>query len=499
MSMAAIHDSKRGANQEESEALGATARKSVSPESHGAWEPSSDRPDPVEILEEQGKSRVPELVPLRYGRMLVSPFTFYRGAAAIMAADLGAVPNTGIQAQLCGDAHLSNFGAFASPERRLMFDINDLDETLPGPWEWDVKRLLASLAVAGRSNGLTVAERESMLLAAAGAYRTAMAEFATMGTLEVWYASLSVDELMAEVHDRVAARQERAKAKGKGKKAKAKGDGKATDANAARLAVAEKNMAKARTKDHEGTFKKLTRVVDGQVRIISDPPVIVPIDELMPDPSLAGRFKEIIDEFMTEYAETLAPDRRHLFNQYRFVDFARKVVGVGSVGTRAWIMLMQGVNGKPLFLQLKEAQASVLEPYVGQDKHPHNGERVVSGQRMMQAHGDIFLGWHRTSGVDGVERDYYVRQLKDWKGSALVDDMGPVALTIYAEVCARTLARAHARSGDRIAIAAYLGDDDTFDTAIAQFSETYADQNERDYKTLLGAVESGRIEAQTGV
>ena len=286
--------------REESEALGKKARKRAPLDSPGGWEPSADRPDPVEVLQEQAKSRVPDLVPLRYGRMLVSPFTFYRGAAAIMAADLGAEPDTGLRAQLCGDAHLSNFGAFASPERRLMFDINDLDETLPGPWEWDVKRLLASLAVAGRSNGLTPAERETMLLAGMGAYRAAMGEFAGMGTLEVWYASLSVDEMMAEVRERVAARQERAKAK-KGKDKGKKGKDK-SDANAARLAVAEKNMAKARTKDHEGTFRKLTRVVDGEVRIISDPPVIVPVDELISDPGQAARFMEIMGEFMVEYA-----------------------------------------------------------------------------------------------------------------------------------------------------------------------------------------------------
>ncbi len=484
-------------SREASEALGKAARKQVSPASHGEWEPSADRPDPVEVLQQQAQSRVPELVPLRYGRMLVSPFTFYRGAAAIMAADLGAEPDTGLHAQLCGDAHLSNFGGFASPERRLMFDVNDLDETLPGPWEWDVKRLLASLAVAGRANGLTPAERERVLLAASEAYRRAMSGFAAMGTLEVWYSSLSVDDLMAEVRDRVAQRQSKLKEK---QKAKVKGKGKgAGETDKQRLAIAEKNTAKMRTKDHEATFRKLTRVVDGKVRIISDPPVIVPIDELLVEQAHVERFKEMIDEFMVGYAETLPIDRRHLFEQYRFVDFARKVVGVGSVGTRAWILLMMGVNNHPLFLQLKEAEASVLEPYAGESEYSHHGERVVAGQRMMQAYGDIFLGWHRVRAFDGVERDFYVRQLKDWKGSALVDDMGPNALEIYAEVCARTLARAHARSGDRIAIASYLGDDETFDHAMAKYSESYADQNERDYQTLLDAVESGKLEAQTGI
>jgi uncharacterized protein (DUF2252 family) len=479
-----------------SETLGREARGRASLDSHGSWQPAADRPDPVEVLEAQGKSRVAELVPLRYGRMLASPFTFYRGAAAIMGADLGAAPDTGLTAQLCGDAHLANFGALASPERRLMFDINDLDETLPGPWEWDVKRLLASIAVAGRSNGLSAAERKKALLVAAASYRTAMAAMADMGTLEVWYSSLSIDQVMSDVRERVARDTGMKKAKPKGK---GKGKGKKAGKEAARLAVAEKNAAKARTKDHEATFRKLTRVVDGRLRIVSEPPLIVPVDELMTELGQAEDIKQLVAQFMVDYAATLSADRHHLFQQYRFVDLARKVVGVGSVGTRAWIALFLGVNRKPLFLQVKEAQASVLEPYAGKSEYSQHGERVVMGQRLMQAYGDIFLGWHRTNGIDGIKRDYYVRQLKDWKGSALVDDMDVVALTIYAEICARTLARAHARSGDRIAIATYLGEDDTFDKAMAEYSEAYADQNERDYKTLLKAVKAGRIDAVTGV
>jgi uncharacterized protein (DUF2252 family) len=465
---------------------GREARDRVPRSSHGEWEPSADRPDPIAILEQQAESRVPELVPIRYGRMLVSPFTFYRGAAAIMAADLTGTPDSGLRVQLCGDAHLSNFGAFASPERRLMFDINDFDETLPGPWEWDVKRLVASLEVGARSNGFSKQERETLLLAATRSYREAMTGFAASSTLAVWYSALTIDEALAEFRALVDRRKS-------AKASKAR-----TKEQQVTLARAEKNVAKAKTRDHLDSLRKLTHVVDGRLRIVSEPPVVVPADELFPTLE-AGQFAEIVSQFLETYGATLMTDRRHLLREYRFADLARKVVGVGSVGTRAWIALMLGVDEEPLFLQIKEAQASVLEPYLGASEYAQHGERVVAGQRVMQASGDIFLGWNQMRGPDGVEREFYVRQLKDWKGSALVDEMGPHAMTFYGALCAKTLARAHARSGERVAIAAYLGAGDAFDRAIARFAEAYADQNERDYKALVDAVGEGRVEVEEGV
>jgi uncharacterized protein (DUF2252 family) len=483
---APLRPEDKAPTREERAAKGREARERVPRRSHGDWEPSADRPDPIAILEQQAESRVPELVPIRHGRMMVSPFTFYRGAAAIMAADLAGTPDSGLRVQLCGDAHLSNFGAFASPERRLMFDINDFDETLPGPWEWDVKRLVASLAVGARSNGFSEQERETLLLAATRSYREAMTDLAATGTLAVWYSALTVDEALAEFRGHI----DRRKAE---KTSKAR-----TKEQQVTLARAEKNIAKARTRDHLDSFRKLTHVVDGRLRIVSEPPVVVPVDELFPTLE-AAQFAEIISNFLEIYGATLITDRRHLLREFRVVDLARKVVGVGSVGTRAWIALMLGVDEEPLFLQIKEAQASVLEPYLGASEHAQHGERVVAGQRVMQASGDIFLGWHHLQAPDGVEREFYVRQLKDWKGSALVDEMGPHAMTFYGSLCAKTLARAHARSGERVAIAAYLGGGDSFDRAIARFAEAYADQNERDYKALVDAVGEGRIEAQEGV
>jgi uncharacterized protein (DUF2252 family) len=426
----------------------------------------------VSLLEEQAGTRVPELVPIRYGRMLVSPFAFYRGAAAIMASDLAGTPQSGIRAQLCGDAHLSNFGGFASPERRLMFDINDFDETLPGPWEWDVTRLAASLAVAGRSNGFSEGERSAVILRAAGAYRERMRTFAQMRNLDVWYSSVDVEKALDEYRDRVDARL---------------------------AARADKAIAKGRTRDSMQAFEKLTHVVDGEVRIVSDPPLLVPVEELFP--AAASRaFGDTVAQFFDYYGGTLVSDRRHLLHEFRFVHLARKVVGVGSVGTRAWIALFLGRDdGDPLFLQIKEAQASVLEPYVGKGEHGHHGERVIHGQRLMQAASDIFLGWHRTEGIDGIERDFYVRQLRDWKTSAEIEAMVPQGMAIYAGWCGGTLARAHARSGDRIAIASYLGSGDAFDRAMVAFAEAYADQNERDYAALAEAVKAGRIEAEAGL
>ena len=409
---------------------------------------------------------------MRYGRMLVSPFTFYRGAALIMAADLASTPTSGLRAQVCGDAHLSNFGVFGSPERRLMFDLNDFDETLPGPWEWDLKRLAASLDIAGRNNGFTDAERRTVVLAGARQYRTSMAEFASMPNLQVWYSRLDIEAELQMVRSRL--------------------DRKRTKA-------LEKDLAKARARDNVQAFTKLTDEENGEPRILSDPPLIVPIEELLPEGVSRAEVTEILLQMVRRYRGTLETDRRHLLEQFRFVHLARKVVGVGSVGTRAWIALFLGRdNNDPLFLQIKEAQESVLERFTGKSTYPNHGQRVVAGQRLMQATSDIFLGWERIqSGLDGEPRDFYVRQLRD-EGSADIEAMIPEGMTIYARMCASTLARAHARSGDRIAIASYIGKSDVFDAAIADFSAAYADQNERDYERFRGAVKNS-IKAETGL
>jgi len=454
----------------EREAHGRAARSEVRRKAQGAFEPAPDRPDPVDVLERQAASRVSELVPIRYGRMLVSPFTFYRGAAAVMAADLAASPNSGLRAQLCGDAHLSNFGGFASPDRELVFDINDFDETLPGPWEWDVKRLAASLAVGGRDRGFNEAERGEVVLRTVAEYRTAMRQFAEMSNLEVWYSRLDA----AAIRSRWVADKRDAK----------------------RL---KKVAQKAAAKDSMRALSKLTHRVDGELRIVNDPPLIVPFDELVPGAEAERMDKELRSLFRS-YGKTLQGGARELFESYRYVDVARKVVGVGSVGTRARIVLLLGRDEEdPLFLQAKEAEASVLEPYAGKSRFANHGQRVVEGQWLMQAASDIFLGWVRATGIDGKQRDLYVRQLWDWKTSADVDVMGPVQMAGYGEMCGWTLARAHARSGDRVAIAAYLGSGDVFDTAMAGFAEAYADQNERDYAALASAVKSGRIAAETGI
>ena len=457
---------------EERVARGKAARREVPRSSHAGFAPGAHRSDPVALLEHQAVTRVPELVPIRYGRMLVSPFTFYRGAALIMAADLAGTPRSGLITQVCGDAHLMNFGAFASPERRLVFGINDFDETCPGPWEWDLKRLAASFAIAGRENGFSTKERARVLLALLGDYRAGMHQFAAMTNLAVWYSHMDVEAAMQELR---------------------------TGVSAAVRKRAEANVAKARTRDSLHAFDKLTRVVDGQRRIISDPPLVQPIEELF-----EGLERDQIHDFVRgvvrSYRRTLQSDRRHLLEDFRLVDVARKVVGVGSVGTRAWIVLLLGRDDTdPLFLQAKEAQASVLEEFVGRSDRRSHGERVVHGQHLMQPSSDIFLGWDHATGVDGVERDFYVRQLRDWKGAALVDTMTPATMAIYARMCASALVRAHARSGDRIAIASYLGSSDTFDRALVEFSEAYADQNERDYDALVQAEKDGRITAQHGI
>ena len=476
---------------DERKAKGQKARRRTPSASHSGWRPAADRPDPVALLEEQNRTREPDLVPVRHGRMMVSPFTFYRGAAKIMAADLKDTPVAGLNAQLCGDAHLSNFGVFASPERRLMFDLNDFDETLPGPFEYDVKRMAASFTIAARNNGFSAAEARAATAASVTAYREAMASFAAMPTMDLWYAHMDEDQLMTAVHGAAAAVTK--KAKGKGKKAK-------KEAKAAKKAAktAEKSREKAHTRDSLQALSKLGELVDGSYRIVSQPPIVVPARDLAATYGLTpDEVMPVIRDQFRAYRATLQDDRRQLLERFEIVDAARKVVGVGSVGTRAFIVLLQGRDAHdPLFLQIKEATASVLEPYVGKSRYKQHGERVVQGQRMMQAASDIYLGW--TKGMD-VRRHFYWRQLRDMKGSALVESMTPLGLTVYARICGWTLARAHARSGDPVAIATCLGGSDAFDKAITGFSERYADQNELDYQQFVAAVRSGRLEAVEGV
>jgi len=469
-------DSKRAGTLEQLShadrvALGKDARRVTRRESHAEFQPGESR-DPVGLLLEQSKSRVQELVPIRYGRMLVSAFTFYRGAALPMAADLATTPTSGLQVQLCGDAHLSNFGAYASPERELVFDVNDFDETLPGPFEWDVKRLAASLAVAGRDNGFRAKHRRKIVLAAVKSYRKAMRRFAEQTFLEVWYTHLDIEDAMGQFRSEMKAK---------------------------RFTATEKMLAKAHTRDNTRALRRLTTVVEGRRRIISDPPTVVPIEEVFADVE-ASQVYEQIRTLLSEYRRTLQSDRRHMLEQFALVQAARKVVGVGSVGTRAWIVLMDSGDGvEPVFLQAKEAQPSVLADHCGRSQYTNQGERVVAGQHLMQAESDIFLGWTHTVGPDGVDRDYYVRQLKDWKFSLPIEQAVPSGMVVYARVCGSTLARAHARSGDRVALAAYLGGSDAFDQAIADFAETYADQNERDYSALQSAVKDGRVAATTDI
>ncbi len=452
-------------------ARGKAARAEVPRDSHAAFEPPPDRPDPIGLLAQQARTRVPELVPVRWGRMSVSPFTYFRGAALPMASDLATTPVSGLAVQACGDAHLSNFGVFGSAERRLVFDVNDFDETLPGPWEWDVKRLAASLEVAARGNGFSGKQRREIILAAVGRYRQAMRDFAGMTNLDVWYAHVDVDQLRAQFDSQLKARQRK---------------------------VMDEGLAKARTRDSMQAVAKLTRIVDGRPQIISDPPLLVPIDELIPAETDRAVFEGQLRRLIAGYRRTLETDRRYLLEQFEFCDMARKVVGVGSVGTRCWIVLMLGRDdADPLFLQVKEAETSVLSRFVGASKYTNQGQRVVAGQRLMQATSDIFLGWQRTeAGLDGQPRDFYVRQLRDWKFSVDIETMVPGGMRLYGALCGWTLARAHARSGDRIAIAAYLGGSDVFDRAVTQFAAAYADQNERDHQSLLDAVASGRIIAE---
>jgi uncharacterized protein (DUF2252 family) len=451
---------------------GRAARSETPRSSHADWSPAKNRPDPVALLEEQAATRVPELLPIRYGRMAASAFAFYRGGAYIMASDLANTPVSGMRAQLCGDAHLSNFGGFASPERDLIFDLNDFDETLPGAWEWDLKRLAASLEIAGRDRGFSGKQRRTIVQSAVRIYREAMHRLADMGELAIWYERVDAGMMRARLGPEATARQVR---------------------------VFEKTVAKGKRKDSSRAFTKLASTIDGKPRIIADPPLLVPISDLLPEAEEED-FREGMGRLIEAYRATLPEHLCRLLDRYRLVDLARKVVGVGSVGTRAWVLLFVGRDsGDPLFLQAKEARPSVLEPFAGKSEFGNQGKRVVQGQRVMQAASDVFLGWLRTTGLDGKRRDFYIRQLWDWKTSADVESMLPSGMEVYGQLCSWTLARAHARSGDSIAIAAYLGRGDSFDRALVEFAEKYADVNEEDHRALIQAIEDGRLEAVAGI
>ncbi len=485
---------------------GSTAAAAVPPASHAAWEPAGDRPDPVELLVLQNRTREPDLVPVRHGRMMVSPFTFYRGAATIMASDLAGTPTAGLTVQLCGDAHLSNFGGFASPERQLLFGLNDFDETLPGPFEYDLKRMAASFTIAARNNGFPAKSTRAVTLESVRSYRSAMAEFAGMRTLNIWYAHMSE----ADIQDALqTVRKQLSTTVGKGKSGKKDGKQKETTKTpkvskteaaqlAERAATLTKAMRKAHTRDSLQALSRFAEVVDGRYRIASEPPVVVPLRELDGAWGLSeGEIREVVEDQFQAYQTSLSADRRLLLQRFRIVDVARKVVGVGSVGTRAFMVLLEGRDtGDPLFLQVKEATRSVLEDHLPNSRFRTPGQRVVEGQRLMQSASDIFLGW--TKGVQD-DRFYYWRQLRDMKASAVVETMTPITMTLYARMCGWTLAHAHARSGDPVALAAYLGDDDAADRAITDFSARYADQNDRDYRAFVRAVEDGRIDAVQGV
>jgi uncharacterized protein (DUF2252 family) len=454
--------------------MGRTARSVVPRQEHATLDLPSDRPDPVDLLQRQAANRLPDLVPVRYGRMLASPFAYFRGAALPMASDLASTPVTGLAVQACGDAHMSNFGVFGSPERRLVFDINDFDETLPGPWEWDVKRLAASLEIAGRDNGFTPKQRRKTVLGSISRYREQMRAFAGMNDIDVWYSRVDIEQVRTDIAESLSSRMRKR---------------------------VDRGMAKARSNDSMRALDKLTMVEDGQRRIIADPPLIVPVSALLPGAEEYGILQSLLPGLIVSYRKTLRPDYSALLGRYEFVDMARKVVGVGSVGTRCWIVLMLGSGATdPLFLQIKEAEQSVLSEFAGPSKYANQGERVVTGQRFTQASSDIFLGWLRVAeGVDGRQHDYYVRQLRDWKLSLDIDGMSPASMQKYGELCGWTLARAHARTGDRIAISAYLGASTVFENAIADFAASYAELNERDYQHLKRAAASGRVLADTHI
>src|SRR5580704_6504721 len=456
---------RRGTPAERS-SFGRQIRTTVPRAGHGQWEPPAARTDPLEILALQATTRVPELVPIRYGRMAASAFAFFRGAAAVMAADLAHVDQTGLEVQLCGDAHLSNFGGFASPERDLIFDVNDFDETVPGPFEWDLKRLAASLEIAARSRHFDPEMRSSLVAQGACSYRTAMREFATMRDLDIWYSRLDTAAIAARW---------------------------GAQAGHKVAETFQRRVTKAQSKDHLAALGKLTAEVDGELRFVHNPPLMVPADDVFTDVYSKQTLGSLYDA-MSEYRHTLSGDRQRLLDKYEFVDLARKVVGVGSVGTRCWVALFVGRDlADPLFLQVKEAEAAVGEPFLGPSEFAHHGQRVVEGQRLMQGASDIFLGWDRFLGEDGVARDFYVRQLCDWKASFDVEQATPEVFGIYAQMCGWTLARAHARSGDAIAMGSYLGRSDRFDQAMGRFASTYADQNERDFAALGRAIAGGRI------
>ncbi len=471
-SMSPVEETQSALQSGESPERGRAARGVAPRSAHGDWAPAADRPDPVQTLRAQAASRVQQLVPIRYGRMLVSPFTFYRGAAAVMAADLARTPDSGILVQACGDAHISNFGGFAAPDRRLIFGPNDFDETLPGPWEWDLKRLGASVEIAGRDVGAPPGRRERIVRSCVREYRQGMRAFARESHLDVWYERLNASELVGRFGGELGTK--------------------------GRIVFAEP-FAKARRKTSLRAVRKLTERVDGELRFRHVPPLLVPLRNLF-SPADARDEGEYVRELLSEYEASLGPDHRYLFGTYRFLDMARKVVGVGSVGTRAWVFLLAGREGRdPLVLQAKEAQRSVLEPHLGRSRFENSGERVVRGQQISQAVSDVFLGWQRSEGLEGGEHDFYVRQLWDWKASADLSTLGESGLHAYSRACGWSLARSHARSGDRLAIAAYLGGGSNFDRAIARFAAAYADQNERDHERLADAVAGGEVPAELGV
>jgi uncharacterized protein (DUF2252 family) len=475
----AVVEAEQGANgqvqhprAEERVARGRVARAETPRTSHATLDEDGSGRDPVALLDAGSDLRVADLVPIRYGRMLVSPFAFYRGAAAVMAYDLAQTPRVGLDVQLCGDAHCANFGGFASPERTFVFDLNDFDETFPGPFEWDLKRLVTSVEIAGRHRGFDDAARDEAVRATARSYRDAMRTFAEQTNLEVWYARVDERRIGAALRATNDLKQAR---------------------------VLERAAAKARTKDSSRALARLTRDVGGEPRFVSEPPLIVPISELAGELDVAAVERDV-RELVRRYRRTLQSDRRALLESYRYADLARKVVGVGSVGTRSWMLLMLGRDtNDPLVLQVKEAGPSVLEPYVKRTRISNHGKRVVEGQRLMQASSDIFLGWiHNDRGLDGLQRDFYVRQLWDWKTSVDLETIVPRGLELYGRWCGWTLARAHARSGDRVAIASYLGKSEVFDRALAEFAAAYADLNDRDYAALAAAAREGRIPVEEG-
>ena len=462
---------KKRPTREQRISRGKAARAEVPRASHAEFVAAPDRAEPLTLLMAEDTTRVPELLPIRYARMASSAFAFFRGAALPMASDLATTPRSGLNVQLCGDAHLSNFGLFASPERHVVFDINDFDETLPGHWEWDVKRLATSVEIAGRANGYSSKVRRASVLATVAAYRRSMRAFAKMDPLDVWYSHADMTRIAALTEGALNPHQRK---------------------------NVQRTVAKAQTKDNLGALGRFATVQDGAPRLTAEPPLVVPVRDLWAGKE-AQKVAEELRRLLSDYRDTLEPERRVLLDRYRLVDMARKVVGVGSVGTRSWMLLLIDDDLHPLFLQAKEAGPSALEQFVGASEYDNAGQRVVIGQRLMQAVSDIFLGWIRATGTDDVRRDFYLRQLRDWKGSAEVETIRPEGIGPYGELCGWTLARAHARSGDPVAVAAYLGGSPSFDEAVHSFAESYADQNERDHQSLLDAIGSGRITAEAGV